>query len=104
MHKYEVKSTNQGNVLFKDGNEAFCPFQQPLPTQGISGVGLMRMPCSTNCPMAYLEEESNEVHEVTTGETLIVKPLLRRVSYVTTCGCKENRYEVMMTVNQNAGI
>lgn len=53
MGKYTVeKKEGQGYVLIKDGEQSFCPLQQPIPAQGIGGVSLMRMPCSTNCPMA----------------------------------------------------
>jgi hypothetical protein len=48
----------QGYVLFFDNERSFCPFQQPIPAQGIGGVTLMRMPCSTNCPLAEYKEMS----------------------------------------------
>jgi len=48
----------QGYVLFKGDERSFCPHQQPIPTQGIGGVALMRMPCSSNCPLAEYKEAS----------------------------------------------
>ena len=48
---------NHGYVLVKDGHDSFCPFQSPtaIPTQTSMGgmsMNLMRMPCSTSCPLA----------------------------------------------------
>lgn len=54
---------NYGHVLVKDGKEAFCPYQQPIPTQGIGGMALMRMPCSTLCPKAKIKEEFTTGHK-----------------------------------------
>lgn len=52
----EIKG--QGEVLYKNGEQTFCPYQQPIPTQGIGGVSLMRMPCSTNCPLAEITQNT----------------------------------------------
>jgi len=95
---YEAKeSPNHGHILFKDGREAFCPFQQPVPTQGLSGVGLMRMPCSTNCPMANLEIDESPL-EVEDSVFSITN--LKKARYVTTCGCKEQRYDILLKVTE----
>lgn len=62
MSKYTVeKKEGQGYVLIKDGEQTFCPFQQPIPAQGIGGVTLMRMPCSTNCPKARFRDSYYKV-------------------------------------------
>ena len=61
----EIKG--QGDVLFKNGEQTFCPFQQPIPTQGIGGVSLMRMPCSTNCPLAEINQSKSGVIEYWVG-------------------------------------
>jgi hypothetical protein len=62
MAKYTVeKKDGQGYVLVKDGEQSFCPHQQPIPAQGIGGMTLMRMPCSTNCPLAKYKENQYRV-------------------------------------------
>lgn len=66
---------NYGFMLIKHGKEAFCPFQPPIPTQGtMGGMGLMRLPCCTLCPLASLNEEKN--------------------IYKTVCGGFENKIDV----------
>lgn len=101
MHTYEIKeNASYGNVLFKDGKEVFCPFQQPVATQGMGGMGLMRLPCCTNCPHANLEEDKEAVYDIETNKTLVIQPAMRKVHYVTTCGCKELKFPVMVTVGQ----
>lgn len=97
--KYEIKETpNYGYVLFKDGKESFCPFQQPVATQGMGGMGLMRLPCCTNCPMANLVEEEKEAFDIAKNETIVLPSVMKKVHYVTTCGCKEQKFEVMLSV------
>jgi len=49
-----------GFVLIKHSKEALCPYQQPIPTQGIGGMGLMRLPCSTLCALANMDEIAQE--------------------------------------------
>lgn len=101
MHNYEIKENpNYGNVLFKDGKEVFCPFQPPVATQGMGGMGLMRLPCCTNCLHANLEEDNEAVYDIETNKTLVIQPVMRKVHYVTTCGCKGNRFEVMIAVGK----
>jgi len=99
MNKYEIKEDkNYGNVLFKDGRESFCPFQQPVPTQGMGGVGLMRLPCCTNCPLANLEKEEQTIYDITTGQSIASDTVLEKVFYVTRCGSKEQKFEIFTTV------
>jgi hypothetical protein len=59
---------NYGYVLVKDGREAFCPYQQPIPTQGIGGMGLMRLPCSTLCPQARIKINSEFIDGILTEQ------------------------------------
>jgi len=57
MTEYTLQSTKEhGFILHKDGEQAFCPFQQPIATQGNYGVQLLRMPCSSKCPLAVYKE------------------------------------------------
>ena len=53
-----------GYVLVKDGNDTFCPFQQPIPTQtNMGSMALMRLPCSSNCPLAkYNGSDKYTIH------------------------------------------
>lgn len=100
MHKYEIKEDkNYGNVLFKDGRESFCPFQQPVATQGMGGVGLMRLPCCTNCTLANLEKEEQTIYDIASGQkTAADNVVLEKIFYVTRCGAKEQKFEVFTAV------
>lgn len=58
---YGVKQGQQEGemVLLKDGQEAYCPFVNPLlipsPVQG-GGVGMMRVPCSSLCSLVSIKK------------------------------------------------
>jgi hypothetical protein len=68
------ENPNYGNVLVKDGKETFCPFQPPIPMPGENGgFTLMRLPCSTNCPHASLDEDTNEYVITCTEQTVVFK-------------------------------
>lgn len=58
MSQYSVKLGQQKEkVLFIDGVQSICPFSAPLPFQGNVGqIQIMRMPCSTQCPLAFLHK------------------------------------------------
>jgi hypothetical protein len=52
-----TKQDQQGNtVIIKDGNQLICPYQQPLalPGQLAGQIQIMRLPCSSLCPMFNL--------------------------------------------------
>jgi hypothetical protein len=71
---------NYGHVLVKDDKESFCPFQQVVPTQGIGGMGLMRLPCSSICPKAKVKKlELDEKYEY---------------EYSVLCGCEPIKYKI----------
>jgi hypothetical protein len=99
-HTYEVKEDkNYGYVLFKDKRECFCPFQQPVPTQGMGGVGLMRLPCSTSCPKANLVTKKQPIYDIATSETINDdNAVIDRVFYEVSCGAYVDKFEVLMTV------
>lgn len=79
---------NYGYVLVKDGQEAFCPFQQPLPMQGkVGGMSLLRLPCCTVCPKATLT-------------TLPLGGLL----YSTDCGAEATAYTVEVEKKDEGGL
>lgn len=63
MSVYTLKEEKgQGHILFIDGLQSTCPYQQPIPTQGSYGqVGLLRIPCSTTCPLASYKDEFYKV-------------------------------------------
>ena len=72
--KFEIeKIPSSGWILFIDGEQSACPFLPPFMIQSNMGGGpkISRVPCSTICPMAELQDllESN------------IK------DYVTHCGC-----------------
>jgi heterodisulfide reductase subunit A-like polyferredoxin len=62
MSQYSVKLGQQKEkVLFIDGVQSICPFSAPLPFQGSVGqIQIMRMPCSTQCPHAFITD--NQYH------------------------------------------
>lgn len=98
-HKYEIRDDkNYGSVLIKDGRETFCPFQPPVATQGMGGMGLMRLPCSTNCPHANLKIQKNEVFEVTSNSMVQADSILENVEYVITCGSTEIKHQVFVSI------
>lgn len=104
MHTYEIKESQiYGKVLFKDGQEVFCPFQAPSILE-MGGTGLMRQPCCTNCALANLEEDKEMAYDINTNSTLVIQSAMRKVNYVTTCGCKESKFPVMIAVGNEIGI
>jgi hypothetical protein len=72
MSIYSLKEEKgQGLILFIDGLQSTCPYQQPIPTQGSYGqVGLLRIPCSTTCPMAEHKPMSKTYAIKCGGETI----------------------------------
>lgn len=66
--KFEIeKTTDRGYVLWIDEKPSICPYCPPIMVPGqIPGTAtMMRMPCSTQCPMAkitdgYKMNQSNE--------------------------------------------
>jgi len=93
LQKVEARyDANYGHVLVKDGREAFCPYQQPIPTQGIGGMGLMRLPCSTLCPKATI---------VNVGEFL--DGVYTEQSYYKV-GCSSNKTEYKINIEDKSKI
>ncbi len=56
--KYTITEGQQGEkILTINGLQSVCPFVNAIPFQGNMGqVQIMRMPCSTLCPHANLDE------------------------------------------------
>lgn len=67
MTKYTLNKGQQGeDVLMIDGRQSFCPFVDPIPMQGQMGqIQLMRLPCTTNCPLAELDNRGS--YHITCG-------------------------------------
>jgi hypothetical protein len=64
-HKYEVKQDpTHGLVLFKDGQQSRCHFQQAMPVAGkLEGsFDLMFMPCSTRCTKAQIISSGDQFY------------------------------------------
>jgi hypothetical protein len=52
------KGQQKEDVLLIDGVQSVCPFTAPIPFQGNMGqLQIMRMPCSSLCPLAYSVNE-----------------------------------------------
>jgi hypothetical protein len=80
--KVELKfDPNYGHVLLKEDKEAFCPYQQVIPTQGIGGMGLMRLPCSSICPKVKLKK----IDEIEANYEF---------EYSVMCGCEPIKYKI----------
>ena len=58
MNIYKVKKGQMGDSILEiDGIQSVCPFTQPLMAQGNMGqVQILRMPCTSACPLASLSE------------------------------------------------
>ena len=57
-NKYEIEKTNdRGYILWIDEKPSICPFCPPVMVPGqIPGTAsMMRMPCSTQCPLAWID-------------------------------------------------
>jgi hypothetical protein len=67
MPTYTLKKGQQKeDVLFIDGLQSVCPFTAPITFQGNVGqLQIVRMPCSTLCPLAY---SVNERYIINCGE------------------------------------
>ena len=78
---YEIEKTNdRGYILWIDEKPSVCPFCPPIMVPGqIPGTAsMMRMPCSTQCPMA----------ELTNGPQPGTPDV--GLNYVTSCGHTNN--------------
>lgn len=60
--KYSVLQGQQKEkILQVDGIQSICPYTAPIPLQGNMGqIQIMRMPCSSQCPLAELNEAETE--------------------------------------------
>ena len=71
MTKYTLKAGQQKGeeIIMINGNQSICPFTNAIPMQGQMGsFQIMRMPCTTSCPHAFLKD--NKV-SITCGGQLI---------------------------------
>lgn len=101
MHQYQTKEhPDYGFLLVKDGREVFCPFQPAITTQGPQGTNIMRLPCSTNCPLASVEKVERELYDINTGETSVEPSVVSDVVFTTSCGCEKIKYNLIMVVNE----
>lgn len=60
MNVYKVKKGQMGDSILEiDGIQSVCPFTQPLMAQGNMGqVQILRMPCTSACPLAKLSDST----------------------------------------------
>lgn len=74
MNTYEVKKGQQNELmLFINGLQSICPYVQPIPMQGSVGqVQIMRVPCTSNCPLVELGEEEWTISCSSTPKTFKV--------------------------------
>ena len=68
---YTTKKGQQGeDVLFINGVQSICPFTPALIIGGNLGqTQIMRLPCSSVCPLAVMHHEKNEYEITCTGES-----------------------------------
>lgn len=59
MTTYSVKKGQQNDlILFINDLQSVCPFVQAIPMQGNMGqVQIMRLPCTSVCPMVELGKD-----------------------------------------------
>lgn len=59
MTTYSVKKGQQNDlILFINNLQSVCPFVQAIPMQGNMGqVQIMRLPCTSVCPMVELGKD-----------------------------------------------
>ncbi len=62
MEKYTIKKGQMDDTILEiNGIQSVCPFTQPLMAQGNMGqVQILRMPCTTACPLADLTETKTQ--------------------------------------------
>lgn len=86
MQKFELKShPDFGYVLFKDGKESFCPFQQVTIIKDEVGENTKRMPCNSSCPHAKIKvTDFNKDCDY---------------SYQITCGCEVVKYHISSVID-----
>jgi hypothetical protein len=57
-----TEGQNGEKILNINGIQSICPFVAPLVTNSNMGVPqLIRLPCTTQCPLAILENETYNV-------------------------------------------
>ena len=73
MTKYTIKEGQQKEeIIMINGKQSICPFTNAIPMQGqMGGFQIMRMPCSTLCPHASLED--NKVYITCGGQSIEFK-------------------------------
>lgn len=81
--KFEIEKTNdRGYVLWIDEKPSVCPFCPPVMVPGhMPGTAnMVRIPCSTQCPLAQIEESVKCDSNQSAVDVL---------KYRTYCGCKD---------------
>jgi len=57
MKYYLTEGQAKEKILNIDGRQSVCPYTAPIPFPGNMGqIQIMRMPCSTLCPLAEIKE------------------------------------------------
>jgi hypothetical protein len=72
--KYSIKDGNPNEkVLLINGTSSRCPFTPPFPVQGIGGISMSSMVCTTNCPHAAIskEDDGKDYYSITCSGTKI---------------------------------
>ena len=58
--KYSLKNGNGKELVLMAGEQmSRCPFTPPFQVQGIGGMGMAHIPCSTLCPHASITTEGD---------------------------------------------
>lgn len=67
--KYSLKNGNGKELVLIVGEQmSRCPFTPPFQVQGLGGVGMAHVPCSTLCPLASITMEGDAAfYNVTCG-------------------------------------
>lgn len=74
MNKYTKKQNQQGDyMLLINDVQSICPFVPAIPMAGqYGGLNVMRMPCSSSCPLCVASDTEWAIH---CGNKTITYPL-----------------------------
>jgi len=72
--KHTLKEGNMGElILCVNKQMTRCPYTPPFQVQGIGGMGMANIPCSTLCPhVSLIEDEGRILYMITCGGSTVV--------------------------------
>lgn len=91
VDKYKLADGQQGEkILLINDAQSVCPFVPPIPLKGSMGqMQIMRMPCTTLCPLAVLYDE--DITKIIDGNVALVG---KKTMYEIKCGSGITLHEI----------